>query len=318
MAEEQGSTWHGAPTRTETMEIERYALFGPSEVFGEHSADLRRIDPAVVGMSFDEVFSSMESPWHLDRRDINQPHSGDWPHVEPDFWCSSDAGKICFIPVPEFLNCQPGQYHKAVGEGWQHFGHISRAPGNIGGFHSCCIDTGQPGSSWTLVARLADFGLVLGRDSGVRVEFAALVRNGAESLVASVGTHDECRSLFLVDEIRLDTGKLLLADPADAADFNDARPASSDSTDTGPCDGLDGPAVPSGIGAGYYPVILSQDALQRVCRVSVVFHPSRVPKVSRNFPPRARSPARGPEQRPTAPAAKAVSRPPRPKKDFLT
>ena len=31
----------------------------------------------------------------------------------------------------------------------------------------------------------------------MRVEFAALVRHGAESLVASVGAHDECRSLLL-------------------------------------------------------------------------------------------------------------------------
>ncbi|CAE7905676.1 STR6, partial [Symbiodinium necroappetens] len=308
VAEEQGSTWHGAPTRTESVEIERYALFGPAEVLGERSSDLRRIDPSVVGMSFDEVFSSMESPWHLDRRDINQSHSCDWPPAEPDYWCSSDAGKICFIPVPEGLQCRPGQYHKAVGEGWQHFSHISRAPGNVGGFHSCCIDTAQPGSSWTLVARLADFGLVLGRDAGVRVEFAALVRDGAESLVASVGAHDECRSLFLVDKVQLDTGKLLLADPADAADFDDGRtnsavPASSDAQDSlgsEPYDGLDGPAVPSGLGAGYYPVILSQDSLQRICRVTVVFHPSRLPKVSRNFPPRARSPARAQEK----PAAK--------------
>ena len=72
VAEEQGSAWHGQPKRSETAEVERYALFGPAEIFSENSAELRRIDPSVVGLSFDEVFSSMDSPWHLDRRDINQ------------------------------------------------------------------------------------------------------------------------------------------------------------------------------------------------------------------------------------------------------
>ena len=54
----------GPPNRSDSslqVEIERYALFGPSEIFSERSADLRRVDPAVVGMSFDEVFSSIEN-----------------------------------------------------------------------------------------------------------------------------------------------------------------------------------------------------------------------------------------------------------------
>lgn len=171
-----------------------------------------------------------------------------------------------------------GQYHKDVGKDWQLY--EGKAPGNVGGFHSCCIDTGQPGSDWTLVARLADFGCVLDRTAGVRVEFAALVRNDSASLVASLGGHDECRALFRVADVHLPTGRVIMSDPADLQDF--ATSTSSKEPDEAV---EDGPCVPSGLGAGYYPVVLSRDSSQQICRISLVFHPLRVSKISKSFPP---------------------------------
>ncbi|CAJ1339757.1 unnamed protein product [Effrenium voratum] len=285
---EQGGVWHAGPVHSSVDAEERYALFSPSEIFGGRSADLRRLDAAATDMNFDDAYAASaetQELWHLDRRDVNQPHSSNWPQSAPDYWCSSDAGKICFVPVSAAMKCAPGQYHKRVGEDWNHYRDAS-APGNLGGFHCCCVDTEQPGSNWTLVARLADFGLVLNRDAGVRVEFAALVRNDSDSLVASLGAHDECRALFRVDELTLPTGKLLLADPVDIADFAMPSHTAASYEDRGSDDGIDdGPAVPSGLGAGYYPVVLSRDSSRRICRVTLCFHPTRLLKIPKMFPP---------------------------------
>jgi len=97
----------------------------------------------------------------------------------PDFWTSTDSGKVCFAAVASDEHCLStgGQYHKEVGGSWCHFPDKMSAPGNAGGFHGCCVDTLQPGSEWVLVAKLADFGLALGRDAGLRTEFIALIRS---------------------------------------------------------------------------------------------------------------------------------------------
>lgn len=246
---------------------ERYALFRAEEIL--RSTDLRRLEPGAEDLGFHEAYEALvpRDQWYLERRNVNQPQASDWA-VAADFWCSSDSGKICFVPV----SLESGQYHKPVGEGWR-----LGSPGNVGGFHGCCIDTGQVGSDWTLVARVADFGLVLDRAAGLRVEFAALVRDDCESLVASLGSHDECRALFRVAKMSLPSGRVLLLDPAD---LHQLLPPSSDSVE-------DGPAVPSGLGAGYYPVVLSRDAAQQICRISLVFHPTRASKISRCFPPQS-------------------------------
>lgn len=261
---------------------EKYALFTSEEIFS--SVNLRRLDAIAVEMLFEDAYALLTPDWYLDRRDVNQPHSSEWPFFSPDFWCSSDSGKVCFLPVSDALAelVLPGQYHKAVGEDWRCYDALGR-PGNVGGFHGCCVDTGQPGSDWTLVARLADFGWVLDRAAGIRVEFAALVRNDSENLVASLGAHDECRALFRVADVRLPTGKLLLLDPADVNEFGGWRlPDRNASLDL-----LveDGPAVPTGLGAGYYPVVLSSDSSQSVCRISMAFHPTRASKIPKTFPP---------------------------------
>ena len=77
-----------------------------------------------------------------------------------------------------------------------------------------------------------------------------------------------------MDEIRLDSGKLLLADPADATDFDVARPAPSDSVEEEPGAGIDGPAVSSGLGAGYYPA----------ASVSIATHVFKIASCSLGYP----------------------------------
>ena len=287
-----GGVWHsGSVHAAPESSDERYALFTPLEIFGRSSANLRRVDAEASDMPFEDAYAALvatQDQWYLDRRDVNQPHSSEWPSVSPDFWCSSDCGKVCFLPVSESMSSSKslvGQYHKAVGEEWQCYGPTT-SPGNVGGFHSCCIDTQQPGSRWTLAARLADFGSVLDRSAGVRVEFAVLVRNDSESLVASLGAHDECRALFQVSELSLPTGKVLLSDPADLHFF-------APKLDDDDCV-EDGPAVPSGLGAGFYPVILSRDVAGKICRISLVFHPLRAGKISKTFPPKPATTGRPP------------------------
>lgn len=229
----------------------------------------------MADLRLDDIYGGLVMPWQVDRKDVNQPHGSEWDaDLSPDFWVSTDTGKVCFAPVPEVGGGalrEVGQHYKEVGGDWRLFPNTAEAPGNIGGFHACCARTSQTGTAWTLVAKLSDFGLVLGRDAGLRVEFAALVRDDCEAILASVGSHDECRSLFCVEQVVLPTGRLLLGDPAECT--------------TG--DGFDGPAVPSGMGAGYYPVFISRDAEQQVCRITVAFHPDRAGKVCKRFPPGA-------------------------------
>lgn len=284
VGDRQGSTWRPEIRRVSQTraQAETYTLFRTTEIFaGERSARIRRLEAEMVNLQLGDVYDALALPWQVTRSDVNAPHGNDWEEgLVPDFWVSTDTGKICFAPLADGAGqvSQHGQYHKTVGGEWQHFPTASRAPGNVGGFHACTVDTGQPGTSWTLIAKLADFGLALGRDAGLRTEFAALVRDDAEAVIASVGPHDECRSLFSVDQVTLERGSLLLADPAELAGLGD------------------GPAVPSGIGAGYYPAFVSRDENHQICRISVVFHPGRAVKICSRFPPI-----------PTAPGATASS-----------
>eukprot|EP00444_Apocalathium_aciculiferum_P011162 CAMPEP_0183475776 /NCGR_PEP_ID=MMETSP0370-20130417/165364_1 /TAXON_ID=268820 /ORGANISM="Peridinium aciculiferum, Strain PAER-2" /LENGTH=372 /DNA_ID=CAMNT_0025668593 /DNA_START=89 /DNA_END=1203 /DNA_ORIENTATION=- len=296
IGEEQGSTWQPGPLQRVPAAAsgpETYALFRPSEVlYGPNSSSIRRLEAEMVGVRLGDVYDALALPWQIDRKDVNGPFGSDWTEgLEPDFWVSTDTGKVCFAALeatpsasspsssgPAAHVDRPGQYHKEVGGPWQHFASSPEAPGDRGGFHCCVVSAGPAAAprsapSWTLVAKLADFGLAMGRDAGLRVEFAALVRDDCEALVASLGPHDECRSLFCVDEgLHLPAGTLLLADPAELADL-----------------GGDGPAVPSGLGAGRYPVYISKDEMDTVCRITVAFHPVSAGKVSPRFPPFASS-----------------------------
>ncbi|CAE8732310.1 unnamed protein product [Polarella glacialis] len=71
----------------------------------------------------------------------------------------------------------------------------------------------------------------------------------------------------------------------------------------------DGPAVPSGMGAGYYPVFISRDKEDRICRVTVAFHPARATKVCPRFPPEAREAKEASSKAPTT-ASEAAPQPP--------
>lgn len=305
VSDEQGSTWKATkPQLRRSPSVksadaapirEAYALFRPEEVLsGRQSAKLRRLEEDVVDLRLDDVYSALSNPWQLDRNDVNGPHSsGEWTDgVSPEYCVSSDTGRICFAPVSGRSETVQGQYHKTVTESWRSFTQQSEAPGNVGGFHGCCIDTGQPGTRWILVARLADFGMVMGREAGLRVEFAALVRNDCEALVASVGQHDECRSLFCVDELCLPSGRLLLADPAELPSLGTSSRQAAGSADEEEEEEeeVSVSTVPCGLGAGYYPVVASRDKDNRICRVSLVFHPSRMAKICLRFPPEISSP----------------------------
>lgn len=274
VGEELENFWGSVPMqRSEPVKgPETYTLLRPDEIFsGPRSAQIRRVEDDVVDLRLDDIYSALALPWQVDRKDVNAPHGTQWgSRIAPDYWVSSDSGRICFAPAPtgEAL-AGAGQHHKAIGDEWSCYSDAADAPGNDGGFHCCTIDVGMPEEQWTLVAKLADFGVVLGRESGLRVEFSALVRSGSEALIASLGAHDECRSLFLVEELTLPAGMLLVADPAECADHN-----------------VDGPAVPSGLGAGCYPVFVSRDEEGAICRITCVCHASRASKVSRHFPPR--------------------------------
>lgn len=273
VGEEMDNFWGSVPVqRSEPVRgPETYTLFRPDEIFcGPRSAQIRRLEEDVVDLRLDDIYSALVLPWQVDRKDVNCPHGTQWDSkLTPDYWVSSDSGRLCFAPAPvgEALS-GAGQYHKAVGEEWSCYSGASDAPGNDGGFHCCTIDAGAPGDEWTLVAKLADFGVVLGRESGLRVEFSALVRSDSEALIASLGSHDECRSLFLVEQLRLPAGMLLVADPAELAEST-----------------VDGPAVPSGLGAGCYPVFVSRDEEGAICRITCACHDSRALKISRHFPP---------------------------------
>jgi len=260
--------WRPAPVERldNASSQETYTLFRPGDVFTHaRSTELRRLEPDMEGLRHGDIYEALVMPWQINRKDVNQPHGSEWdPSLACDFWVSTDVGKISFSDA----DARHGQYHKAIGSEWQHYADVLEAPGNVGGFHACCVDTGQPDARWTLVAKLADFGIVLGRDAGVRVEFAALVRNDSESVVASTGVHDECRALFLVDEVTLPSGKLVLGDPTDIPEA-----------------GENGSLVPSGMGAGWYPVFVSKNAKQEICRITVVFHQSRAAKMFKEFPP---------------------------------
>mmetsp|Transcript_145909 Transcript_145909/g.254550 ORF Transcript_145909/g.254550 Transcript_145909/m.254550 type:complete len:311 (+) Transcript_145909:47-979(+) len=279
VGEEQGSTTQTSRLiRAETPQgPEAHTLFRPDELFAhERSAELRRLEEDMAALRLDDIYGALSMEWQLDRKDINDAHGNDWdPGVKPDFWVSTDTGRVCFAAVPEVGHdlSEPGQYHKMVGGTWQCFHDTVAAPGNVGGVHGCSIETSQPAAQWTLVAKLADYGLVLGRDAGLRTEFAALVRNDSEAIIASVGPHDECRSLFMVDQVTLPVGRLALADPAELIGPEEANLA------------VDGPSAPAGMGAGYYPVFVSRDEEARICRVTVVFHPGRTSRVCRHFPP---------------------------------
>jgi len=287
VGDEQGSTTRSSPllcVDTPAGEPEAYALFRPGELLsGERSAQLRRLEEDMVSLRLDDVYGALAMRWQVDRRDINDSHGNEWDvDLYPDFWVSTDTGKLCFVLVPDTGHAlsEPGQYHKEVGGAWVRFADAMEAPGNCGGSHSCCIgivgDASGAASEWTLVAKLADFGQVLGRDAGLRTEFAALVRNDCEALIASVGPHDECRSLFCVDVITLPAGqvghRVVLADPAEL-------------TGVGGEGSADGPTAPSGMGAGYYPVFVSRDECGEVCRITACFHSERAWRVCRRFPP---------------------------------
>lgn len=262
----------------------------------------------MADLRLDDVYQGLAMPWQIDRRDVNGPHGNGFDAVAApalegdlasDFWVSTDTGKLCFAPVSgpgsATQASEPGQYYRKVDGIWQRCVALADTPGNVGGFHCCCIDTLQPGTDWALVAKLSDFGIVLGRDSGLRVEFAALVRNDCEGLVASGGLHDECRSLFLVDQVTLPSGRVVIADAAELLELgsqspltNGDRMATSDQrcvVFTGAEGDLDGPVAPTGVGAGYYPVLVSRDADKRICRITVCYHPARVARVCRHFPP---------------------------------
>lgn len=257
---------------------ETYTLFRPEEVLsGDRSTQIRRLEADMAELCLDDVYGGLTLQWQIDRNDVNEPHGNQWNFelAVPDLWVSTDTGKVCFAPVAaksKLAVSEAGQHHKEVGGEWCHFTDVEQAPGNLGGFHCCCVDTLQPGTDWTLVAKLADFGLVLGREAGLRVEFAALVRNNCEAIIASLGAHDECRSLFSVGQVSLPSGKIMIADPAEVLNSEGQED----------CDGL---AVPSGMGAGYYPIFVSRDTDQKICRVTVVFHSDRAAKVSKHFPP---------------------------------
>lgn len=258
---------------------EVYTVLRPIDVLeGPHSAAIRHLDDDAVDLTLGDVLaSSLGADWQLDRKDVNGPHGSQWPpNVSASYWVGTDVGRIIFAPLLEgdaFDLAEPGQYHQKVGEKWINWpaNKIADAPRNTGGFHCCCIDTGQPNTRWDLVAKLSDFGLVLGRSTGLRVEFAALIRSDAEALVASLGDHDECRGLVVVERnMLLPQGTVLIADSAEIS----GEPCSQGASD-----------VATGMGAGYYPVLVSHDDQRRVCRITTVFHESRLKKVCRRFPP---------------------------------
>lgn len=276
VGDEQGSSCGMPPLRLSgSPGQELCTLFRPGEVFtSPQSAQIRRIEEAMIHLQLDDVYEALVAPWQISRTDIHEPHGIQWSaEVQPQYWVSTDVGKICFAAVQKecglFL---PGQYYKPVDGEWEHFAGAKAAPRNVGGSHACCIDLGaQTNSTWTLAAKLSDYGLVLGREGGLRVEFAALVRNDCEAIVASVGSHDECRSLFPVDWITLHGGHLALVDPTELEGIGGDA---------------DGPVAPAGMGSGYYPVFVSRDKAEQVCRVTVVFHESRVSKLYSRFPPK--------------------------------
>lgn len=124
---------------------------------------------------------------------------------------------------------------------------------NIGGSHAVVVDTSQPGTSWSLVARAVD----CGSPFGIRIQFVALARSDATFISderRGNDSKDECRALMHVTDITLPTGRVFIIDAAHSA------LGTSDDT-----------AVLTGIGDGFYPVQVEHDPADQIWRVNVAY-----------------------------------------------
>lgn len=195
-----------------------------------------------------EVFPPQDGSTY-DRFNVERPHCQAWAEGKGQFYTSTDIAQLSF----DETNLQAGQYYQSVSARrnsgkWTRYSNTGSAPGNHGGFHKAVIDTEQPGTFWTLSARLVTT-TIFGTAFEGCAQFAAISRidyNGFRS--SNDPNKDQCRNHLKVSETkRMGTGKILIQD-ADNLMVRAASPG-----DTYPKDIVHSPMD------GYYPITLHRD-----------------------------------------------------------
>jgi len=199
-----------------------------------------------------EVFPPEDGSTY-DRFNVEQPHCQAWAEGKGDFYVSTDIAQLSF----EETDLQAGQYYQSVSarktsQKWTRSSNGKAAPGNCGGFHKAVIDTEQPGTLWTLSARLVTTA-IFGQSFEGCAQFAAISRIDYNGFRSSVDPNkDQCRNHLKVSEtIRLGTGKILIQDADNL--IARAAPKKGTSSSTCPKDIVHTPMD------GYYPIILHRD-----------------------------------------------------------
>jgi hypothetical protein len=182
-------------------------------------AAMRACNPECAGKLLREAFPDDPNSTTLDRLNLAASHYTKWAEGVGDLYVSTDVNTIRI----EETDLSPGQYYKPHhGDGrgphnknkWLHFSDGRAAPGNVGGYHKAVVDTHQPGSTWTLSARV--IGANVGPyELGPQPVFAAVARVDYAGFKSdpSSPNKDQCRNhLKIADLPPLVTGKFLFQD----------------------------------------------------------------------------------------------------------
>eukprot|EP00397_Hematodinium_sp_SG-2012_P034152 GEMP01036586.1.p1 GENE.GEMP01036586.1~~GEMP01036586.1.p1 ORF type:complete len:278 (+),score=49.27 GEMP01036586.1:124-957(+) len=260
------------------MKQASWTSLGPIDLFLPECSAIRGTDDVYLPMT--EL-----GDWVVCRRSSQESHGTTWSEeaIEKNpalMFVTTDVGKICFVPVTK--EAARGQYLAYDGK------TSAGAPAlRSASSHFVVVDTEQPDSTWIQLAKVSDFGFVLEREAGRRVEFLTLVREDADAIIAASDSHDECRHLYKVSEtpISLPSGKVCIADILEDLELQPSfvfenMPGKNIASLGAPAEG-----VSTGIGAGAYPVIESRDQDGKMCRITVLFHPRRLSLLQTTFPP---------------------------------
>ena len=170
--------------------------------------------------------------------------------------CSIDASEISITSTA----LQPGQYHRTavVSATW-----VLATPaqhGNVGAFHRVVVDTGAPGSTWNVAVRFKSTNDDVGDGTAalMRPHWVLLCKPGYNGVVVDPSdTLDESRGLVKFGSIESASGRLHFAESEGRESVPPFRPTT--------------PAIFTGIGAGFYPVVVHTDPNGKVDRITVTF-----------------------------------------------
>lgn len=153
---------------------------------------------------------------------------------------------------------------------WWRYKTGNEAPGNFGGFHKAVIDTEQPGTRWTLSAKMVVHHVMGQRLTGPH--FAALTRENYACFVSDKSAiKDQCRGHLKIKMFGpLKTGKFVfrdvLDDPhgeMDSISMDDPRKTADGMIEL-PMD-------------GYYPITIHHDIDGKIAMIFIAFGPAVKP-----------------------------------------